>query len=620
MPRAWAQPGRVRDMGVLAIAVALLYALIAGHPSFGSSIRYSEAAREMVETGDWILPRLYYVPYFEKPALTYWLGAAAQALFGDSWHAVHLPAGLAALVSVLCTWGLARLLRGGSFPLGAGLLLLGSGMFLVMATVLATDPILSAAMAAVWLCYARHDRAPASRWIWGFWLALGVGLMAKGPVAVALAGVGIAGFHLLADGPLGVLRALWRMRPLRGTLVLAAVNLPWWIAVWRQDPRLIEYFLVRFNLEAFYTTRVNHPEPAWFYLPVMLLAFVPWTLPVLGAVAAQVRGLAAPLAQAWRRRCAPALAPEDRTRLLLLAGVGFGLLFLSVSRSKLGTYPMPLFPLVAVLALDALYGAWGRGAAWPRRLWLVQGVAVVAVAVVALSLLPRWQARLGDLDWSWAWLVVAGAGCTLAAQAAAAVLGWRGRGRLALAVAGAGMAAGAALGVPVLDRAIPSLVSSPLAASARPLMAAEDLVLVYEPLVHDYHLLWGIRRRPHILCKPREVGMGHFVEMAPPPLPIPRDTYHLSGDYWGEIAPGVPPNPHLVPLVRFNQLWLSPGRMWFFADQLYLDIFRRTGLPFQVVGRARNVLLFTNHPLPVGALAGAGDFQPGLFPMPRTAP
>jgi 4-amino-4-deoxy-L-arabinose transferase-like glycosyltransferase len=612
MPGWWKRPAPGRDAAVLGGALALLYACTAGHPSLGSSIRYAEAAREMVASGDWILPRLYEVPYFEKPALTYWLGAAAQAAFGDSWHAVHLPAGLAALVSLLCTWGLARLVRGGGFPLGAGLVLLASGMFLGMATTLTTDPILAAALAVAWLCYARHDRAPAGRWIWGFWAALGAGLMAKGPVALALAGCGIAGFHLLADGPAGVLRALWRMHPLRGTALMLALNLPWWWAVWQRDPRLIEYFLVRFNLEAFYTAKVNHPEPVWFYVPVMAVACAPWTLPALGALAVQARALLGPVAAAWRRRGPPALDPEDRTRLLLLSGVVFCLLFLSVSRSKLGTYPLPLLPLVAVLVLDGLWRAWEGGRAWPRRLWLVQGVLMVAAVVVAAASIPRWRPRLDALDWSWAWLIALGAGCAVAGQVAAAWLGWRGRGRAALLTAGGALALGAALAMPVVGRAIPGLVSSPFAAQVRPLVGSDDLVLVYEPHVHDYHLLWGLRLRPSILCNPREVGMGHFVEMAPPPIPIPADTYRLMADFWGEQAPGVPCNPRLVSLAEFNRQWDSPRRVWFFADPLFHDILAFSGRSRQVVGRVRDLVLITNRPLPdAPALPGAAAFRSG---------
>ena len=252
--RPWLRtPSTSRDCTMLVAALIACFAVMAGHLPFGSSIRYAEAAREMVELNDWVVPHLHYVPYCEKPILTYWLAAGSRWLFGPSLYATHLPSALMGLVSVLCTWALAKRLFGGGFPLAAALMLLGSGMFLVMTSELTTDPILSGFLAVVWLTGWRVLAQPTitwkSPWLWTMWFALGCGVLSKGPVAVVLAAVAIGGFAFLDGGWRGLLRTAWRLRPDLGLLAIIAINVPWSWAMWQRDPRFLDYFYIRFNLQ-----------------------------------------------------------------------------------------------------------------------------------------------------------------------------------------------------------------------------------------------------------------------------------------------------------------------------------------------------------------------------------
>jgi 4-amino-4-deoxy-L-arabinose transferase-like glycosyltransferase len=674
--RTWLRTASTsRDLALLIAAIAVVFAALAGHIPFGSSIRYAEAAREMVALDDWVVPHLSYAPYFEKPILTYWLAAGARWLLGPGMYATHLPSGLAALVSVLCTWALAKDLRGGGFPFGAALFLLGSAMFLVMATELTTDPILSGCLALAWLAWWRHDRRthesdpsplvsslaslaprpssplsspsplaprpspsppqpaacggsvalrrpaghasgllrlspgrprPSPLWIWLFWAALGLGFLTKGPIAVALAGAAIAGFAFLTGGLVGVGRTLWAMHPLRGLAIIAAINLPWSILVWQRDPRFLEFFYVRYNFQAFLGSQVNHSGSPLLYFGVLAGAFMPWTLQTLAALGLQFRATLWPaLRSRWcdwlGREPAAAVADDDRLRLYLICALVFPFLLLTASSSKLGTYLMPMYPPVAILALDAIWARAERPPTWLRASAAIFAVGLIGVAALAW---PVWSAiepeEVKRLDWSW-WPVLAPAGVALlAAQVWAGWSAWHGRVLRASAVAGLGLAIATALVLPIMHLAIYDLVSARLAVLVRERGGPDDLVVVGRTVIHDYNLVYGLGRRVAILGGARETGMGHFAQAVPPPTPFPDDTYEVSGDNCD--------HPWLLSHPRFLEALRSNRRVWFFGEDRQVEQLLQAGARLVKVDRAANVVLLTNLPLAdhIGATTNQG--------------
>ncbi len=629
-----------RDAALLTLAVAVVYAATSDHPALGSSNRYVESCREMVELRDWVVPHLAYVPYFEKPILTYWLGAICQLLFGGGNVAAQLPSGLAALVSVLAAWALGTRLFGTAVGLGAGLLLLGGGLFLATSSVLTTDPILSACLAAcwwTWWCWedGRLAGAPANRWIWGFWLALGLGFLAKGPIALVIAGAGIGGYAFLAGGLKGIFATLWAMRPLAGLVVIAAINLPWSIAVWQRDPRFLEFFYVRINFQAFFDGSVNHPGPPWYYIPVLAGALMPFSLVVLPVLGACLWRAVADAVTRLRRGgidAAPHVTPVDaaerlrRGRLFLASAVLFPLAFFSVSASKLGTYPMPLFAPIALIVADAL-------SAWPfRRRWWVSLAGFSAVALLVILILApaavsvirqavhddrlavisfcglTWRPNdtdvqtLRNIDWSWlpALAVMAGVFMAFLAASAWASLrkcspGW------SLALLGTGFAVVAAVMLPHADDIIRDLDGSRMIAVIRAHggdlagtpVAEHDRVILHETVVHDYELVHALGRRAYIFSSCRELGMGHFAEVTPPTTPLPDkgqpipDPYAVSGE-------NLPANAWLYPLQRLKDEWNGPRRLWLVGKTELLDQLTAAGLTFHRIDNARRTILVSN--------------------------
>ena len=580
MPAAWLRtPSAGRDALLLTLAVAAIHLLTGDHIALSSSTRYVEACREMVEGGDWIIPHLGYVPYLEKPPLTYWLGAAAQWAFGLHPLAWSLPSALATLVSALATYALGSDLRGRRFGLAAGFLFLGLAPVLGMATVLITDTVLAACLAVGWLGWWRWESAGrSSRWIWGFWAALGLGVLAKGPVAVAIAGMGIAGYALRSGEAKGVFTTLWAMHPLRGILILLALNLPWSWAVWQRDPRFLEFFYIRYNLGAFLTDAVNHPRPAWYYLPLLPAYLAPFTLVALPALAAGC----------WSALRARA-AGSDLRRYLACAVV-FPLLFLSLSVSKLGTYLLPLVPAIALLVCDTLW-LWSDLETAPRRPWWSWALAAQAALLVPALIAAPWVGpvpweQLGRDSLPWG---AAGVACFTAGLAASGVLAWRKRLLPGLAAIGLGLLLGAACLLPHLGTLVDGYDRTALIRTLRAQAAAEDAVYLHQEVVHDYELDYAYGRRLPIVGDARERGMGHLVETLPRGEPLPADTYRISG----ETLPG---NPWLWSFARFLGAWKGADRVWILCEDDLVRRLRKQGVAVHEIARARNTFLISNRP------------------------
>jgi 4-amino-4-deoxy-L-arabinose transferase-like glycosyltransferase len=583
----WRTPSTARDLWLLGAAVVLVYLLTGDHPAFSSSTRYPEACREMVALGDWVVPHLGYVPYFEKPILTYWLGAAAQWLFGSAPLAVSLPAGIAALVSVWATYLLAVRLRGPTFALAAGLGLLGCAYFFPLATTLTTDPLLAGFLALGWWTWWRWEESGRTTgWIWGFWTALALGFMTKGLVALALPGAAIAGYAALTAGWRGVLGTLWAMHPLRGCTLIAALNLPWTVLVWQRDPRFLEFFYIRYNLGSFLSKDVNHPESWWFYLPIVPALLAPSTLiglPALGVAAVQI----------WQTRSA---APD--LRRFLLCVVVFPLLFLSLAQSKLGTYPLPLLPAFVILALDVLR-TWEAAAGPVRRPWwswvLAAQGALLALAVVAA--LCAWSAGVNaPEDWELHRLTPAGRPWVLVAIStlvggaiASAWLGWRRRLVASAAALALTLVVMAALILPRVPLLVPDFNLTPLATTIATQATPGDQIFLQQEVVHAYELPFIVHRRFAILDGARETGMGHIAEITPPTTPLPQDTYSASG----ETLPG---HPWLWSFARLSAAWPGSQRLWVVCDGTYYHRLQAAGLAVHLVGRANIMYLVSNQP------------------------
>jgi 4-amino-4-deoxy-L-arabinose transferase-like glycosyltransferase len=368
---------------------------LASAPLERAEIYFMDGARGMVESGDWLVPRYQGEPFFDKPALTYWLMAAAFRVFGSSLGAGRLVSAAAALASIVATAWLGRLLLGrraasyGALAFGTTLLVLSFGR-VAMSDMLLT--LWCTLAVAVGVAMTDERGATVSRMaVLG--ATLGLGFLTKGPVVLVLAGLGLL---------LLVLRGHEGRRPrpkARGIAVAAAtfaiVGLGWFAAVaWRLGPGPLEYFFLRENLERFAGETYDADRSPLYYVGTYFAAGLPWSLLF-------------PLA-AWR---------GARRASFLLLWMGLMAVPLSLSRGKIDYYLLPLLPAASLVVGSHLAAAWDRvDRAWARAAL----VAFAPIALVPAALQPRIPT-----DWLPAWpfqvaLIALGAALALAAALVAA--------------------------------------------------------------------------------------------------------------------------------------------------------------------------------------------------------
>jgi 4-amino-4-deoxy-L-arabinose transferase-like glycosyltransferase len=368
---------------------------LAAAPLERAEIYFMDGARGMVETGDWLVPRYQGEPFFDKPALTYWLMAAAFRAFGFSLGAGRLVSALAALASIAVTAWLGRLLLGrrpavyGALAMATTLLVLSFGRVAMSDMLLTLWCTLAVAIGVT----MTDERGATALRMAALGATLGLGFLTKGPVALVLAGFGLA---LLAwRGHAGRRPRVDARGLAAAALTFAIVGLGWFAAVaWRLGPGPLEYFFLRENLERFAGETYDADRSPLYYVWTYFAAGLPWSLLF-------------PLA-AWRGR---------RRASVLLLWMGLMAVPLSLSRGKIDYYLLPLLPAASLIVGSHLAAQWDRAdRAWAR----VAAIAFAPIALVPAVLQPRIPT-----DWLPGWpaqvaLIGLGAAVALAAALAAA--------------------------------------------------------------------------------------------------------------------------------------------------------------------------------------------------------
>src|SRR6266566_524586 len=245
--------------------------------------RYAAVAREMLMTGDYVTPRLYGVPWFEKPVLMYWLAAAGYKLFGLNEAGARFPSALGATICVFFVYWCGRKLWDRATGFLAALILATSIGWFAFARAASMDMPLTTCltMALVFFLAGFNDPTPRRRvWFDAFYAALGLGVLAKGPIALLLPALSLSGFLLLRrkwDD--------WRTWHPWELWITAAVAAPWFLLCTIANGRdFIGVFFINQNIERFTTTIHGHGRPFYFFVPVLLLLTLPWTFLLIPAL------------------------------------------------------------------------------------------------------------------------------------------------------------------------------------------------------------------------------------------------------------------------------------------------------------------------------------------------
>jgi 4-amino-4-deoxy-L-arabinose transferase-like glycosyltransferase len=304
--------------------------------------RYAQVAREMFERHDWITPTLQGKAWLEKPVLYYWQAVVSYAGFGITDRAARLPAAIDAALMIAAIYFFLRRFCPGSEEDGA-LITAGSAATIGFARAASTDMPLAATFTIALLgWYAWHESGQRI-YLAAFYIFLALGTLAKGPVAPALAAVIILIFAAAKRDRRAAFRTLW----IPGILLFLAVALPWYVAVQLRNPDFFRVFILEHNFARFTQDVYHHRQPFWFYLPVLLLGLMPWTLWVILAIVERVRLI-------WCEGKNAFATAEDFWQLFLLIWLLAPVVFFSASQSKLPGYILPAIPAGALLVSEYL--------------------------------------------------------------------------------------------------------------------------------------------------------------------------------------------------------------------------------------------------------------------------
>jgi 4-amino-4-deoxy-L-arabinose transferase-like glycosyltransferase len=387
-------------------------------PNLGSPSLYdidegknSEAAHEMWASDNYIVPYFNYQMRVDKPALLYWLQAAAYTAFGLNELSARLPSALAGLLAVLTTYALGRRLFGAAVGLLGGIVLASAVAFSVAAHFANPDALLNACLLLTMFLFWRHYQRGGRGWSAGCGASCGLAVLAKGPVGLVLpAAAGL--LFLLWQRQL---RRLWDPRFLLGLLAFLLVAAPWYVWVGAETKwEWVYRFLVEHNFLRSRQALENHGGSVFYYPLVLVVGLAPWSAFLTLAGWHAYRGL--------RRR-----EDDERPALrFLTCWVAVYLAFFTLVATKLPNYILPLYPAAALLTARLLVHWWQGRVRLPT--WAVQGslaglaltgLVVSAGLVVASGVIPFAFLRGRSLPGLEAW---AGLGGLLVLGALAA--GW----------------------------------------------------------------------------------------------------------------------------------------------------------------------------------------------------
>lgn len=335
--------------------------------------RYAEIPREMVVSGDWVTPRLDGFKYFEKPPLQYWATAAVYEVFGFGEWQARLWTGLTGLLSILFTgWAGARLFNRRTGMFAAGVL---ASMFYwnAMSHINTLDMGTAATMSASLMAFLLAQRPDASRtqtrwWMWATWVFMALAMLSKGLIGILLPGAALVLYTLIYRD-----WKLWtRLYIVSGLLIFLAIAAPWFIWVQVRNPEFFDYFFIYQQFTRFLTDKLHRPGAWWYFFPILILGVLPW----LGSlVPALWRGALQPAQRGAAFGDARGRTLHAQGMLVIWAVFIFA--FFSISKSKLPSYILPIFPALALLIADYLDRARSGALRWQFGLLALLGLAGV---------------------------------------------------------------------------------------------------------------------------------------------------------------------------------------------------------------------------------------------------
>ena len=335
----------LKDLLLLVLFFGSLYAVFLGgyplaNPDEG---RYAEVAREMVKTGDWVLPRLNDTFYFEKPPLVYWLNALVIQHVGRSEWALRSVPAFFAVLGVICSYLGARGLAGRAAGWIAAFFTATSLLYFIIGHIQILDMPVSALITGTLVCFllgVREPPGPRRRWwFMGLYACAALATLSKGLIGLAVPGA-VMFFWLLIYNQW---RRLLPMYLPSGAAVFLLIAAPWHILAAQRNADWAWFYFVHEHLLRFTSKIHGRYQPFWYFVPILIAGLMPWPLHLWAGVRKTWQG-------GWAGR------KENADLGFLLVWAGFIFLFFSASQSKLAPYIVPMIPALTIAGACSLAG------------------------------------------------------------------------------------------------------------------------------------------------------------------------------------------------------------------------------------------------------------------------
>lgn len=331
------------DIFFLSLALgALFFILLGARPLFvPDEGRYAEIAREMVMTRDYVTPYLNSIKYFEKPALFYWLESAAIHLGGLNIWSLRSVNALLGLLGCILTYCTTRQLYDRTTGLFAAFILGTSLLYFVMVHMVSLDlPVtvfLSLTLYAFLLATQETSARTRRLFMWGAAIAAACAVMTKGLIGIVFPGMIIVAWLTFTNS----WAQLKRLYLPSSILIFFLVAAPWHILVGQRNPEFYYFYFIRQHFLRYTMLKIGHYQPAWFFIPNLILGFFPWIvfLPV---------AIAKTLPRSWQQ------CQKNKIELFFILWAALIFIFFSFSKSKLIPYILPVIPPLAILTAHYL--------------------------------------------------------------------------------------------------------------------------------------------------------------------------------------------------------------------------------------------------------------------------
>ena len=551
------------DILWITLLISLFYACWLGsYPLFTPDEgRYTEAAREMLATGDFITPRVDGIAFLDKPILYYWLQAAALKLFGIKEWAVRFFPALIGLLGCLVTYLAGRQLFDRRTGILSAIILGSSPLYFAGAHYANLDLEVAVFIGSSLMCVCvaiQREGFVGLRYLLAAYIFAALAFLTKGMIAIVFPAM-IVGLWIIFQ---------WRWNTLRqlhlatGFIIMSAIALPWYFLEQQVNPEFFHYFFVTQQVTRFLSgAEFNNKSYAWFYAPVVIAGFFPWVIYLFQALINAIKNVIVSKA-------------AHPTEMFLLIWIIAIFTFFSIPTSKIVGYILPIFPALALLTGRYLSEIWTHPNFNPMYIAVTIFTILGGLLGILLLLLPNHHWVSFNVEFTPYIFMMA---MTIFISVFASLFAMRTQTMLVLFTICLFCSATLLLTLTKGATHLNSNTAKPLVNILKPILKPQDEVVHYYKFYQDVPLYLEKRvtlvanwNDPNIEKNDnwvRELWYGKFYQ---------------SSDAW------------LISEHSFWKRWNSNKRLFVFLNTSYLSQFKSHAPYYYVIGKENNILLLSN--------------------------